>query len=149
MPFVIPSEATEESAGYETKITIKPYTLADEESLMQIIEAEGEEWKAYWAPEVKEKYQKMLLESLTYVAYENDELCGYSQSFVYGHIAVWVVDLLVAPKHRGKHIGRQLMECIYKDYPNHAVYVMSDVDEYYKKQGYERIGSIFQVTNSK
>ena len=133
----------------KNEINIRKYTLADEEHLMKIIEAEGEEWKDYWAPEVREKYQKMLLDSLTYVAYENDELCGYSQSFVYGHIAVWIVDLLVAPKFRGKQIGRQLMECICQDYPNHAVYVVSDVDGYYGKQGYPRIGSIFQVSKTK
>ena len=38
------------------------------------------------------------------------------------------------------------MECIYTDYPNHIVYVMSDVDEYYKKLGFKREGSIYQVT---
>jgi hypothetical protein len=40
------------------------------------------------------------------------------------------------------------MECIYQDYPNHTVYVMSDVDGYYQKQGYIREGSIFEVINS-
>jgi|GEM_PF-370515 len=133
----------------KTQIEIKSYSSADEECLMKIIEAEGEEWQGYSAPEVREKYQKLLRESITYVAYENDELCGYSRSIADGHIAVWVVDLLVAPKFRGKDIGRQLMECVWKDFPNHAVYVMSDVDEYYKKQEYQKIGSIFQVSNSK
>jgi ribosomal protein S18 acetylase RimI-like enzyme len=128
------------------KINIKKYTIADEENLMNIIEAEGEEWKDYSAPEAKENYQKMLQQSLTYVAYENDALCGYSRSIVDGHLEIWVCDLLVTPKFRGKNIGRQLMECICNDYPNHAVYVMSDIDEYYKKQGYPKIGSIFQVS---
>ena len=40
---------------------------------------------------------------------------------------------------------RKLMECICKDYPNHVVYVMSDVDGYYEKVDYKRIGSIFKV----
>jgi len=37
------------------------------------------------------------------------------------------------------------MECISKDYPDQNVYVMSDVDEYYEKQGFRREGSIFEV----
>ncbi len=37
------------------------------------------------------------------------------------------------------------MECIYADYPGQVVYVMSDVDEYYKKLGYQRAGSVFEV----
>ncbi|NCA77080.1 MAG: hypothetical protein EOM90_12175 [Alphaproteobacteria bacterium] len=36
-------------------------------------------------------------------------------------------------------------ECIYEDYPNQVVYVMSDVDGYYEKIDYKRIGSIFEV----
>jgi len=40
------------------------------------------------------------------------------------------------------------MQCIYSDYPNQIVYVMSDIDEYYKKQGYKYEGSIFVVTDT-
>jgi len=31
-------------------------------------------------------------------------------------------------------------------WPDHKIYVMSDVDEYYEKQGYRREGSIYEVT---
>jgi hypothetical protein len=31
------------------------------------------------------------------------------------------------------------------DYAQQPVYVMSDVDPYYEKQGYQRVGSIFEV----
>jgi hypothetical protein len=37
------------------------------------------------------------------------------------------------------------MEHICSDYPDQTAYVMSDVDGYYKKQGYRREGSIFEV----
>lgn len=61
---------------------------------------------------------------------------------------VYVCDLLVMPEQRGKDIGRKLMECIYDDYPDRIVYVMSDVDAYYEKQGYRREGSVFEVARS-
>ena len=38
------------------------------------------------------------------------------------------------------------MEYLYTDFPNLTVYVMSDVDEYYKKQGYKPEGSVYEVT---
>jgi hypothetical protein len=38
------------------------------------------------------------------------------------------------------------MQCIYKDYPDRIVYVMSDLDGYYEKQGFVREGSVFEVT---
>jgi GNAT superfamily N-acetyltransferase len=120
----------------------------DEDKLMRLIENEGQEWSRYWADEVSAKYRAALKNSITYVAYEEGALCGYSRSIGDCGFSIYVCDLLVMPEHRGKGIGKRLMECIYEDYPDRIVYVMSDVDEYYKKLGYERGGSIFKVTNS-
>jgi len=127
---------------------IRKYEKADEDNVMRIIELEGEDWKDYSAPEAQEKYRKALGNSITYVAVENGEICGYSRSINDNDYYIYVFDLLVTPKHRGKNLGRQLMECIYKDYPSIMdVFVTSDVDEYYKKQGYVKEGTVFKVTN--
>jgi GNAT superfamily N-acetyltransferase len=56
-----------------------------------------------------------------------------------------VGDLLVTPNHRGRRIGKLLLDEIGKDYPHLKTYVMSDVDAYYEKQGYCRVGSIFEL----
>lgn len=37
------------------------------------------------------------------------------------------------------------MECIHQDYTNQLVYVLSDEDGYYNKNGYKCAGSIFEV----
>ena len=118
----------------------------DEDKLMKMIEDEGKEWLCYSAADVSDKYRSALDNSITYVAYEGEILCGYSRSIDDCGFYMYVCDLLVMPHYRGRNIGRKLMECIYTDYPDHIVYVMSDVDEYYKKQGYRYEGSIFQVT---
>lgn len=118
----------------------------DEEKLMKIIEAEGKEWNCYTNASVSEKYRLDLNNSITYVAYDGDSLYGFSRSIEDNGFYVYVYDLLVKPAARKRNIGRKLMECIYTDYPNHIVYVLSDVDEYYKKQGYKREGSIYEVT---
>ena len=117
----------------------------DEDKLMKIIEDEGEDWACYSASSVSDKYRSALQDSITYVAYEEEVLCGYSRSIDDCGFYIYVCDLLVVPAYRGQKIGRKLMECIYEDYPDHTVYVMSDVDEYYIKQGYKREGSIFEV----
>ena len=119
----------------------------DEETVMKMIEAEGKEWACYSNESVSDKYRLALDNSITYVAYEGDRLCGYSRSIDDCGFYIYVCDLLVMPLYRGRKIGRELMECIYADYPNHIVYVMSDVDKYYKKQGYKREGSVYEVTN--
>lgn len=121
----------------------------DEEKLMKMIEAEGEEWECYSSQTTSEKYRLALSNSITYVAYEENVLCGYSRSIEDCGFYIYVCDLLVMPKYRGRNIGRKLMQCIYSDYPNQIAYVMSDVDEYYKKQGYKREGTIFEVTDDK
>ncbi len=37
------------------------------------------------------------------------------------------------------------MERVCSDFPGDTVYVMSDADKYYEKQGYRREGSVFEV----
>lgn len=120
----------------------------DEDKIMKIIEDEGDEWECYSGCNVSGKYREALSDSITYVAYEGEKLCGYSRSIDDCGFYIYVCDLLVSPTYRGRSIGRRLMECIYSDFPGHIVYVMSDVDEYYKKQGYKYEGSIFEVTNT-
>ena len=124
---------------------IRKYKKEDENNVMGIIKKEGEEWESYSGLDVQDKYKKALKNSITYVAYVGDELCGYSRSLDDNGFFVYVCDLLVTPKFRGKNIGRELMECIYKDYPDKIIYVMSDVDKYYEKQGYRKEGSVFEV----
>ena len=120
----------------------------DENKLMKMIEAEGTDWACYSGDSVSDKYRLALDKSITYVAYDGENLCGYSRSIDDCGFYIYVCDLLVLPLYRGMKIGRKLMECIYTDYPNHIVYVMSDVDDYYKKQGYKREGSIYEVTQA-
>ena len=120
--------------------------VEDEEKLMKMIEAEGKEWACYSDESVSDKYRLALDNSITHVAYEGNRLYAYSRSIDDCGFYVYVCDLLVKPMYRGRNIGRKLMECISSDYPDHIVYVMSDVDEYYKKQGYKREGSVYEVT---
>lgn len=113
----------------------------DYENLMELVRSEGEEWKDYLNP----IYRKALENSITYVALIGEELCGYSRSLPDSGVFIWVIDLLVNKNRRGLSIGKKLMECILTDFPDIDVFVMSDVDPYYDKLGYEKKGSIFNV----
>ena len=68
-------------------------------------------------------------------------MCGYARCREDDGFGVNIYDLLVRKTHRGKQIGKTLMERVFKDFPNQAIYVMSDVDPYYEKLGYRREGS--------
>jgi len=58
---------------------------------------------------------------------------------------VYIYDLLVRKLYRGGQIGKALIEQFQHDFPEQSIYIMSDVDIYYEKLGYRRIGSVFQV----
>jgi len=127
-------------------IQIQKYNPSkDYEQLLALIQSEGEEWEEYLDP----KYQVNLAQSITYVAYSDEVLCGYSRSMSDFGYFVWVIDLLVGEPYRGHSIGQQLLECIQLDFPNQEVFVMSDVDAYYEKLGYTKEGSIFKVEAAK
>ncbi|GAK06167.1 hypothetical protein JCM19037_4744 [Geomicrobium sp. JCM 19037] len=126
-------------------LNLRRYGKQDENDLFQLIESEGEEWNDYLTEEGRENYKKTLAGSLTLLAYEGEELCGYSRSIVDGEFHVYVCDLLVHQEKRGNGYGEKLMAAIYEKYPNHTVFVMSDVDEYYEKLGYRKEGTVFEV----
>jgi ribosomal protein S18 acetylase RimI-like enzyme len=72
-------------------------------------------------------------------------VCGYARCREDDGFGVYIYDLLVRKTHRGKPIGKALMERVLNDFPNQPIYVMSDVDPYYEKLGYRKVGSIFEI----
>ncbi len=123
-------------------IQIRKYNTADHyEKLIGLIKSEGEEWEDYLHP----KYELNLAHSITYVAYANDILCGYVRSLNDPGLYIWVIDLLVHKHYRGHSIGKKLLEIHNTKFPEQDLFVLSDVDEYYKKQGYKREGSVFKI----
>lgn len=106
---------------------------------------EGGDWSDYHGPIGRSKYIKALESSIAYIAYDETFVCGYVRCREDDGFGVYIYDLLVRKTHRGKQIGKTLMERVFKDFPNQPIYVMSDVDPYYEKLGYHREGSIFEV----
>lgn len=111
-----------------------------------MLQKEGDEWKAYWYGNGRNKYKKALATSISYVLLLDNILCGYLRCRNDDGFGIYIYDLLVDIEHRGKEYGRLLMEQVGKDFPKDTVYVMSDVDSYYTKLEYEKEGSIFIVT---
>jgi len=129
-------------------VEIRNYTPADEKNLFDMMREEGAEWESYWGEAGVKKYKAALSQCIVFVAYEEDELCGFARCRSDGGFGVYIYDLLVRKQKRGKNIGRGLMDKVCETFPFDVVYVMSDVDVYYEKQGYHREGSIFIVKRS-
>lgn len=127
---------------------IRRFEKEDEPMLFDLIRSEGDEWEDYYGETKSGKYMRALWNSIVYLAYEGDELCGYVRCRDDDGYGLYIYDLLVHKDYRGYGIGRKLMERVCADHPEDLVYVMSDVDDYYLKQGYHREGSIFKVSPS-
>jgi len=124
---------------------IKKYGKADEPLLFDMLVDEGDEWSDYHGPAGRDKYIKALDSSITYIACDETLVCGYVRCREDDGFGVYVYDLLVRKSYRGKQIGKFLIERVRQDFQGQTVYVMSDVDPYYEKLGYCRVGSIFEV----
>ena len=124
---------------------IKKYSKADESLLFDLLVDEGDEWSDYHGAAGRDKYIKALESSITYIAWDETLVCGYARCREDDGFGVYVYDLLARKTHRGREIGKSLMERVCQDFPDQPVYVMSDVDPYYEKLGYRREGSIFEV----
>ncbi len=124
---------------------IRPYTPADEAILFNLLSDEGEEWSDYHGPTGRPMYLRALASSHTWIAVEENQVCGFVRCREDDGFGVYVHDLLVRRACRGRQIGRLLLAQVCREYPDQTVYVMSDADPYYEKLGYRREGSIFAV----
>jgi ribosomal protein S18 acetylase RimI-like enzyme len=126
-------------------LEIRKYSKADESLLFDLLIAEGDEWSDYYGVAGRAKYIKALESSITYVAWDGTLVCGYVRCREDDGFGVYIYDLLVRKTHRGRQIGKSLIEWVCQNFQDQPVYVMSDVDRYYEKLGYRREGSIFEV----
>lgn len=124
---------------------VKKYSKAYESLLFDLIADEGDEWIDYHGSTGRDKYIKALESSITYIACDENVVCGYARCREDDGFGVYVYDLLVRKSYRGKQIGKSLMERARRDFLDQPVYVMSDVDPYYERLGYRREGSLFEV----
>lgn len=123
---------------------IRRYRPADEPGLHNLVRSEGDEWRDYWGQ--WPAYVQAMERCEVFVAVDGAEVCGYARCIEDAGFGLHVIDLLVARPRRGQQLGRQLLEAVADRFSCVPTYVHSDVDPYYQKQGYRRVGSLFQVT---
>ena len=124
---------------------IRKWTAADNQQIFEVMREAGEEWSCYHDDTEAGRYRMALESSLTYVALEENLLCGFVRCRDDDGFGIYVYDLLVKKSCRHRQTGRKLLAFVCKEHPEDTVYVMSDEDGYYEKLGYHREGSVFLV----
>lgn len=124
---------------------IKIYQKEMELKLFELLKSEGEDWGDYTSESGRTQYNKAIESSIVYICLEEDDLIAYIRCKDDSGFGVYVYDLLVRQDKRGNQIGKKLIEYVKDEYKNQSIYIMSDVDPYYEKCGYKKIGSIFEV----
>lgn len=131
----------------DQEVEIRILAETDYGKIFKLMQDEGEEWSEYYQDQ--EKYSKALTNSFVYGVFVKHRLCGYVRCKDDDGFGIYIYDLLVDAGFRGRDFGKLLMERVYLEKPNNPIYVMSDVDLYYQKLGYEKEGSIFIVSTKK
>ena len=122
---------------------ILDYEPAHEAELLALLSAEPQ-WSAFTSPGAIGLFRQALQTSETYVCRDEGVICGYLRALVDG-FGIYIRELYVAPSHRNRGLGRQLLARLKQTHPGDAVYVLSDEDAYYEKLGFARVGSVFQL----
>lgn len=123
---------------------IRKYQASDIEGLFALMSREGDEW-TYNSAEEEEKYMICMQRSIAFVAVEENKIQAYVRCKNDDGFGIYVLDLLVDKNFRGRNIGGKLIEEVRKIYPAGPMYITSDSDGYYKKQGFEIVGTLFEV----
>jgi len=78
---------------------------------------EGDDWSDYHGQAGREKYIKALESSVTYLAWDENLVCGYARCREDDGFGVYIYDLLVRKTHRGRQIGKSLIRGCAKTSP--------------------------------
>jgi ribosomal protein S18 acetylase RimI-like enzyme len=120
------------------------YQRVHEDAVITAIKSDPD-WDMFSNEQSIDNYKKSLLNSITYVCYQDDMFCGYLRALLDDCFAIYISELFVVPECRDRAVGRSLLAKVNMDYPHLSVYVLSDEDAYYRKLGYEIIGSVFKI----
>lgn len=124
---------------------IRKLTEQDQPLLLDLLKSAGSDWAVYSQPEFWPKYLLALTASVTYIVIADNHCIAYIRCRDDAGFGIYIYDLLVSPAARGQQIGKTLISYVKDQFPHSDIYVMSDVDDYYTKMGYKKIGSIFQI----
>lgn len=124
-------------------IEIVPYDRSQEESLVTLMQQERD-WDSFTTGAMLELFKQALQQSITRVCTIDGTIHGYIRA-IDDPFGVYISELYVSPGVRNRGCGSMLLNSVRAAFPDRDVYVFSDEDTYYEKQGLDRVGSVFKL----
>jgi len=95
---------------------------------------------SYWAPNRSlELIEKTIQNSICVGVFDGDELVGFARVVTDKAVFAWIADVIVAETHRGKGLGKEIMNFIqaHPDIPEHSQLLRTkDAHGLYEKYGF-------------
>lgn len=95
-----------------------------------------EGWRSY----TREDFPQALANSITLVAYRDEEFLGFLRALSDGVITLFVCELLVVEAHRKQGVGSALLQAARALYPITRTDLISEADGFYEANGFHAIG---------
>lgn len=116
------------------------YTLTDEPARLDIGMVCLLLWNTYWAENrSREIIENSLRHSLTFSLFHQDKQVGFGRVVTDYTTVSYLCDVVIAPEHRGKGIGKWMLQCIL-DHPKLSTTRMDlftkDAQEFYRQFGF-------------
>ncbi len=124
---------------------IRRYQQADEQSLFEFLKQAGYDYEMSWQDAGKAKYAQALQNSITYVVFDDEMLCGYARCKDDEGFGFYIYDLIIETSPKSRQLTKALISQIQQDFAKQAIYILSDADDYYEGLGCIKVGSIFQA----
>ncbi|AET68289.1 acetyltransferase, N-acetylglutamate synthase [Desulfosporosinus orientis DSM 765] len=128
------------------------YTINSDKTMISVDRVKEFLTDSYWAKDrAKEIIEKTIMNSLCYGVYNEDELIGFARVVSDFATMFWICDVYIDRIHRGKGLGKKLIECILEtpELKNiRGFLVTSDAHGLYEQFGFERVESKVMTRSS-
>jgi len=116
-------------------IVYRPFETFDFKSIKALNAAEGWTNLVGRAEEVRKAFENS---NCCYVALDEDKVVGYVRALTDGEVTLYVCELLIDEKYRGRGIGKELLRMIHAKHPRTRIEMLASSTSrtYYESSGY-------------
>ncbi|WP_407309457.1 GNAT family N-acetyltransferase [Desulfosporosinus sp. SB140] len=131
------------------KWDFEDYTIETDKTLISANRIKEFLLNSYWAKDRSiEVIEKSIKNSFCYGVYHDKELVGFARVVSDYATMFWIGDVYIDKNHRGKGLGKKLIECIIetKEFENlSGILSTRDAHGLYEQFGFERVESKFMA----